>query len=187
MIKMKKGFTLVEIIFVILIIEILVTVGVVISEFSKIRAHSVIESMSYTLTTGVSEAVELAQNYMDLENNKSFKLGDVLQIDNLDTKTSDYSNPNYISVYGRELVKGLRWHYTTRNTPKFKNRDGTFDLKDTTYSSPRVVLRITLDKDERVIRYRINCKNIKKKTHPVLRELCIKKWGDKDIQEDIHF
>ena len=161
---MKKAFTLIEIIFVIVIIGILTSVAIV--SFYKLKAHSVIESMSYTLTSGVHEAAELASNYMYLENNSTFKLGDIL----------------YISE--KELVRGLKWNYTTSGS---YNKDGTYSLRDETYSTPQVVLRITLDKENRVIKYRINCKNLKQSTHGDLRELCIKKWGDEDIQEEVSF
>ena len=161
---MKKAFTLIEIIFVIVIIGLLSMVAI--PKFKELKNHSVIESMSYTLTTGVHEAVELAVNYMDLENNTTFKLGDVLHINE------------------EELVYGLKWNYTTNGS---YNKDGTYSLRDETYSTPRVVLRITLDKENRLIRYRINCKNLKQSTHGELRELCIKKWGDEDIQREISF
>ena len=161
---MKKAFTLIELIFVIVVIGILISVAIV--SFYKLKAHSVIESMSYTLTSGVHEAAELASNYMYLENNFTFKLGDIL----------------YISE--KELVKGLKWNYTTNGS---YNKDGTYSLRDETYSTPQVVLRITLDKEDRVIKYRINCKNLKQSTHKDLRELCIKKWGDEDIQDEVSF
>ncbi len=161
---MKKAFTLIEIIFVIVIIGLLATVAI--PRFLNLKNHSVIESMSYTLTTGLNEALETASNYMYLENNTTFKLGDILHINE------------------QKLVSGIKWNYTTRG--KY-NRDGTYSLRDETYSTPRVVLRITLDKNDRVIKYRIDCKNLKTKTHKVLRKLCIKKWGNADIQEDVGF
>ncbi len=161
---MKKAFTLIEIIFVIVIIGLLSIIAI--AKFKELKNHSVIESMSYTLTTGVHEAVELAVNYMDLENNTTFKLGDVLHINE------------------EELAYALKWNYTTNGS---YNKDGTYSLRDETYSTPKVVLRITLDKENRVIRYRINCKNLKQSTHKELRELCIKKWGDEDIQREISF
>jgi len=161
---MRKGFSFIEIIFVIIIIEVLAAVAFPL--FYRMKYHSVIESMSYTLTSGVKEAVSLAVNYLDLENNTSFKLGDILYIPN------------------KELAPGFKWNYTIKGS---YNKDGTYSLRDETYSTPKVVMRITLFKDKRIINYRINCKNIKKTTHPILRELCIKKWGDKDIQEDINF
>ena len=161
---MKKAFSLIEIIFMIVIGGILSAIAI--PKFLNLKYHTVIESMSYTLTSGLNEAVELASNYMNLENNTSFKLGDVLKINE------------------EELVSGIKWNYTTNGG---YNVDGTYSLRDETYSTPKVILRITLDKSKRKIKYRINCKNIKKSTHQKLRELRIKKWGDKDIQEEITF
>ena len=161
---MKKAFTLIEIIFVIVIIGLLVSTAL--PKFLNLKAHSIIESMSYTLTSGLKEAVETAINYSHLEDNTTFKLADVLYIPQ------------------KELTSGLKWNYTTNGS---YNVDGTYSLRDETYSTPKVVLRITLDKDEKVIKYRINCKNLKQSTHGKLRELCIKKWGDEDIQDSVSY
>jgi len=162
---MRNSFTLIEMIFVIVVIGILAAIAI--PKYMKLKAHSVIESMSYTMTTGLEEAVSLAMNYMDLENNDTFKLGDVLKIPD-----------------DKELAPGLKWNYTTRGS---YNVDGTYSLRDETYSTPKIVMRITLFKDKRTITYRINCKNLKTTTHPVLRELCIAKWGDEDIEDNITF
>jgi len=161
---MKKAFTLLELIITVVIVGILSALLVV--NLINIKKHAVIQNMSYTLTSGVRHAMELASNYMYLEKNTTFKLGDVLKITE------------------QELAPGLKWNYTTNGS---YNTDGTYSLRDETYSTPKVVLRITLDKDDMVIRYRIDCKNIKSTTHPKLRELCIKKWGDEDISEDLSF
>jgi len=161
---MKRAFTLLELLFVIVIISLLSAIALAV--FNKLKSHAVIESMSYTHTTGVSKAISLALNYYDIEKNDSVKLGDILVIPNL------------------ELVSGLKWNYTTNGS---YNKDGTYSLRDETYSTPKVVMRITLFKDERKINYRINCKNINSKTHAILREMCIEKWGDEDIQEDVTF
>jgi len=161
---MKKSFTLIELIFVIVIIGLLASVLVM--KLKNIKNRTVIESMSYTLVSGLKNAVELASNYMYLENNTTFKLGDVLKITE------------------QELAPGLKWNYTTNGS---YNTDGTYSLRDETYSTPKVVLRITLDKKDRVIRYRIACKNLKSTTHATLRQMCIDKWGEEEIQEDIGF
>jgi len=161
---MKKAFTLIEIIFVVVIIGLLVSVAL--PKFLNLKAHSIIESMSYTLTSGLKEASETAINYSYLEDNATFKLADILYIPQ------------------EELTNGLKWNYTTNGS---YNVDGTYSLRDETYSTPKVVLRITLDKDEKVIKYRINCKNLKQSTHGKLRELCIKKWGDEDIQDSVNY
>jgi len=161
---MKRGFTLIELIFIIAIIGLLVAIAL--PKFFKLKNHTIIESVSYILSNGINQAVETAINYMDLEHNTTFKLKDILIIKQ------------------KELTTGLKWNYTTNGS---YNKDGTYSLRDETYSTPKVVMRITLDKDDRVIKYRINCKNLKQSTHGELRKMCIEKWGDKDIQEDISF
>lgn len=161
---MKKAFTLLELIFIILIIGILA--GVAISHFLNLKERSVIESMSYTITTGLDLAVENVVNWIYLEGNRTFKLKDILIINE------------------KELVPGLKWNYTTNGG---YNKDGTYSLRDETYATPQVVLRITLSKDENVIKYRIDCGNLKIETHKKLREMCIEKWGDEDIQEEVSF
>jgi len=161
---LKKAFTLIELIFVIVIIGVLSAVAI--PKFLNVKNHSIIESMSYTLTSGVKNATELALNYMYLEDNNTFKLEDILFINEL------------------ELTSGLRWNYTEAGS---YNSDGTYSLRDEDYSTPQVVMRITLDKDERVIKYRIDCGNIKLSTHGDLRELCAEKWGTEDIQETVGF
>ena len=161
---MKKSFSLIELIFIILILGLLSSIAV--PKFLKLKNHTIIESMSYILSKGIDKAVESALNYMYLEHNTTFKLGDILIISE------------------KELTTGLKWNYTINGA---YNKDGTYSLRDETYSTPKVVMRITLDKDERVIRYRINCKNLKQSTHGELRKMCIDKWGDEDIQENISF
>jgi len=161
---MNKAFTLLELIFVILVIGLLA--GMAIPYFSYLKERSVIESISYTVTTGLDLAVENAANWIYLEGNSTFKLKDILIINE------------------KELVPGLKWNYTTSG---WYNKDGTYSLRDETYATPQVVLRITLNKDENVIKYRIDCGNLKIETHKRLREMCIEKWGSGNIQEEVNF
>jgi len=161
---MKSAFTLFELIFIVIITGILAFV--IVPNFLNIKEKSVIESMFYTVTTGIDLAIENSINRMYLDANTTFKLKDILKINE------------------QELVPGLKWNYTTNGA---YNRDGTYSLRDETYSVPKVVLRITLDKTKKVIKYRFNCKNLKVETHKKLREMCIEKWGDEDIKEEINF
>ena len=162
---MKKSFTLLEIIFIIVIIGVLL--GLVIPLYKNIRHMSIINHMSYIISHSIPDAV-VAASLKVKDGNLSFKLKDILIIDNL------------------EYTKDFKWHYTQRG--KF-NKYGTYSLRDESYSDPKVVLRVTLDlnNSNRVIKYRINCKTIKVSTHKKLRELCIKRWGDKDIKEEVQF
>jgi type II secretory pathway pseudopilin PulG len=161
---MKNAFSLIEILFSIIAIGVLVFF--LFPNLLNLKEKSVIESMSYTITTGIEHAIENSISWMYLERDQFFKLKDILVINE------------------KELVPGFKWNYTT-NGPY--NKDGTYSLRDETYSVPQVVLRITLDKDEKVIKYRIYCKNIKISTHEKLREMCIEKWGDEDIQGEVSF
>ena len=160
---MKKSFTLVEVIFVIIIISILVIVAI--SFYKDLKNKSIINHMSYIISHSIPNAVTSAS--LKISNgNLSFRLKDILFISEL------------------EYTKDFKWHYT-----KYY-RHGTYSLRDESYSNPKVVLRITLDLDESnksIIEYRINCMRINTSTHKKLRELCIKHFGNKDIKERIQF
>ena len=160
---MKKSFTLIEIILVIVIISILAAVAI--PFYNNLKNRTIINNMSYIISHSIPNAVVTASLQLE-DGNLDFKLKDILFINEL----------NYI--------KKLRWHYTTQGG---YNKYGTYSLRDESYSTPKVVLRVTLDLNESVIKYRINCKNIKLSTHKKLRGLCIEHWGDKDIQEKIQF
>ena len=160
---MQKSFTLIEIIFVIVIIAILAVTAI--PFYKNLKYRVIINNMSYIISHSIPDAVVAASLKIE-DGNLSFKLKDILFINEL------------------EYTKDFKWNYTTQGG---FNKYGTYSLRDESYSDPKVVLRVTLDLNESVIKYRINCKNIKISTHKKLRELCIEHWGDKDIQEEIQF
>ena len=160
---MKKSFTFLEIILVIAIIGALV--AIITPLYKNLKHLSIVNHMSYIISHSIPDAV-VAASLKVKDGNLSFKLKDILIIDEL------------------EYTKDFKWHYTTQG---WYNKYGTYSLRDESYSDPKVVLRITLDLKKNVIKYRINCKNIKVSTHKKLRELCIKRWGDKDIKEEVQF
>jgi hypothetical protein len=160
---MKKLTILFEIILTLILLGLFSVV--LIPNYRNLKDKSVIESVSYTLITGINYAIENSISWMYLEENRVFKLNDILVINN------------------KEMAPGLRWRYTIDS----EYRDGTYTLKDETHITPQVVLRITLDKEKKVVKYRINCNNINIETHKRLRELCIDKWGDGDIVEEVSF
>ena len=158
---MKKSFTLIEIIFVIIIIGILAVVAI--TTYENLKNRAIINSMSYIISHSIPDAVVAASLQLG-DGNLSFRLKDILIINKL------------------EYTKDFKWNYT-----KYY-RHGTYSLRDESYPDKKVVLRITLDlneSSENVIEYRINCTRINISTHKKLRELCIKRFGDKDIKERI--
>jgi len=163
---MKKSFTLIEIIFVIVIIGILAAVAI--PFYKNLKNRAIINNMSYIISHSIPNAVIAAVLKVE-DGNLSFRLKDILVINEL------------------EYTNDFKWNYTTSGS---YNKYGTYSLRDESYSNPKVVLRVTLDlndSNKSIIKYRINCKNIKISTHKKLRELCIEYWGDKDIQEKIQF
>ena len=161
---MKKSFTLIEIIFVIVIIAILA--ATIIPFYKNLKDRIIINHMSHIISSSVPNAV-VAASLKVKDGNFSFRLKDILVINKI------------------EYTKDFKWSYT-----KYY-RHGTYSLKDeSNLSNEKVVLRITLDlneSSESVIEYRINCMRINISTHKKLREFCIKRFGDKDIKERIQF
>jgi len=88
-----------------------ILVGVANSIFLNLKERSVIESMSYTITSGIKFAIENSINKIYLNKDDNFKLKDILQINE------------------KELISGLKWSYTTNGS---YNKDGTYSLRDET-------------------------------------------------------
>jgi prepilin-type N-terminal cleavage/methylation domain-containing protein len=76
---MKKAFTLIELIFVIVIIGVLAAVAV--PKFLNLKQNAEANNLIKTVVDGAQQAAEAAVNYSDLENNSSFTLRDILKID----------------------------------------------------------------------------------------------------------
>ncbi len=75
---MKKAFTLIELIFVIVIIGLLAAIAV--PKFLNLKQNAHANSVVKTTIDAAQQAVEAAINYRDLENNTSFKLGDIIEL-----------------------------------------------------------------------------------------------------------
>jgi len=75
---MKRAFTLIELIFVIVIIGLLAAVAV--PKFLNLKQNAEANSVVKTTVDAAQQAVEAAINYRDLENNNSFKLQDLIQL-----------------------------------------------------------------------------------------------------------
>ncbi len=96
---MKKAFTLIELIFVIVIIGLLAAVAV--PKFLNLKQHAEANSVVKTTIDAAQQAVEASINMRDLENNSSFTLEDIIQLKgkgwNYDSGTDDgkyyYNDP----------------------------------------------------------------------------------------------
>jgi len=126
---MKKAFTLIELIFVIVIIGLLAAVAV--PKFLKLKQHAQVNSVVKTTVDSAQQAAEAAVNKLDLDDNNSFKLSDIVSL------------------------KGKSWNYTDSNTTTDKN--GTYFYTDPL--SEKNVSNIQLDIDNRKVEYKINCGN----------------------------
>jgi len=75
---MKRAFTLIELIFVIVIIGLLAAVAV--PKFLNLKQHATANNVIKTTVDGAQQAVETATNWQDLEDNNTFTLRDILKI-----------------------------------------------------------------------------------------------------------
>jgi len=110
---MQKAFTLIELIFVIVIIGVLSAVAI--PKFMHLKENAEVSTMIKTTHDIVKQAVELAVNYADLENNNSFKLKEIIDVhkknnsqkvfDSEQWSCSGLGNYCHYNSGGNEIVK----------------------------------------------------------------------------------
>ncbi len=90
---MRKAFTLIELIFVIVIIGLLAAIAV--PKFLNLKQHAEVNSVVKTTVDAAQQAVEAATNYKDLENNTTFSLKDLINLNGRDWNWTDDNTTVY--------------------------------------------------------------------------------------------
>ena len=125
---MKRAFTLIELIFVIVIIGLLAAVAV--PKFLNLKQNAQAASVVKTTQDGAQQTVETAANYQDLENNTTFVLSDILKINGkgwaYDSATAD---GRYYYDDGTNLVAEINFSRTNREVNYSINCNNFSDSK----------------------------------------------------------
>jgi len=154
---MKKSFTLIELIFVIVVIGVLASIAL--PKFKNLKLNSEISNIIRLTINAVPSTINSAVNRLDIEKQdiNSFELKDVLDL----------------RAYNWSYVDPNNWHWG-----KYKYPSNSAPNKEVAI----IALLKSSGKRVRVLRYRINCNNIEDE---LLKEKCIEIIKDEDLSDGV--
>jgi len=124
---MKRAFTLIELIFVIVIIGLLSAVAV--PKFLNLKQHAEASNVVKTTVDAAQQAVEVALNYRDLENDSSFDLKDIIKLNGKnwswsDNNTTEYKiNSNTVAKVKLHSLRKLEYYINCNNFSDKKTKE----------------------------------------------------------------
>ena len=146
---MRKAFTLIELIFVIVIIGLLAAIAV--PKFLNLKQHAEANSVVKTTVDAAQQATEAAVNYIDLDNNKSVTLRDILNL------------------------KGKGWSYSVPS-----DTNGSYEYNISNGNNNYTVAEINFSVPSREVNYSINCQAFDNAGEHITYKKCKALIGNKD-------
>ena len=134
---MKKAFTLIELIFVIVIIGLLAAVAV--PKFLNLKQSAEANNVVKATVDAAQQAVETAVNFIDIERNSSFELKDIVKLDGKGwtyvTSTDHNGSYEYNDTVNNELVAEINL--------SIPNREVNYSINCNNFSDPRTKKKCT--------------------------------------------
>ena len=109
---MKRAFTLIELIFVIVIIGLLAAVAV--PKFMNLKQHAEANSVVKTTVDAAQQAVETASNMMDLENDYNFTLKDIVKLKGKNWSLANNDNSYEYNTSSSKIVAEINLSLPSR-------------------------------------------------------------------------